>query len=258
MTTAAAKKIRLIALDIDGTLLNDAKEIPPRNRERLHDAVRSGVRVAIASGRMIPSIEPIQERLGIDCALIAYNGGKVVGARAAGRPCLQHRPLEAEIAEQLIRFSLESGHPLNFYLDDRLYTHTYVARRDLLGIYASRTGAQYHAVDLATLIGARPTKLILLADPEERERLYDRFSREFSGALNVTRSDPEYLEFMAPEVDKGTAIPTLASHFAIDVAEIMAVGDADNDLLMLESAGLGVAVANARESVKAVARRVTR
>ena len=78
------KKIRLIALDIDGTLLDDDKELPGVNREALHEAAAAGFLIAIASGRMTPRIEAIEERLGLDCIIIAYNGAKVVSTRAEG------------------------------------------------------------------------------------------------------------------------------------------------------------------------------
>jgi len=244
-------------LDVDGTLLDDQKRLPPENREALQKAHARGVKVAIASGRMIPSIEPIERLLDIDCAIIAYNGGKIVNRRAEGRECLQHRPLDARVAERLIRFSRERDYLLNFYHEDILYADDSPRRREFMAIYSGRTGARYEVTDLTRLIGTAPTKLILLASPPERDRLHDTFQADLGGAVNVTKSDPEYLEFMARDVDKGTALPILAAHYGLSVGEILAMGDADNDRLLLSRAGLGVAVANAGEAVKAAAKRVT-
>ncbi len=255
---APGKKIRLIALDVDGTLLDDQKRLPPANREALQEARARGVRVAIASGRMMPSIEPIEKALEIDCAVIAYNGGKVMSTRAEGRRCLSHSPLAAEIAGGLIRFSREGDYLLNFYHEDVLYAEDSPRRRGLMEIYSGRTGAEYHITDLDRFQGISPTKLILLAPTEERDRLHERFRRELAGKANVTKSDPEYLEFMAPGVDKGSALPVLASHYGIERGEVLAVGDADNDRELLAEAGLGVAVANAWEGARAAARRITR
>ena len=98
--TQEAKKPRLIAVDIDGTLLNDQKQIPPENIDALREAQSNGVAVAIASGRMPPLVEPIQDMLGMDCALISYNGGRVVGTRAEGRPVIYDNPLPADVARQ--------------------------------------------------------------------------------------------------------------------------------------------------------------
>ena len=123
-------------------------------------------------------------------------------------------------------------------------------------LYSSRTGSRYTLTDLERFLGASPTKLILLAPPEERDRLHEKFADDLKGQVNVTKSEPEYLEFMAMGVDKGTALPTLAAHHGIPLEAVLALGDAENDLLLLSQAGLGVAVANAREDVKAAARRV--
>jgi len=254
----ANPRIRLIALDVDGTLLDDRKELPPANRETLREAASRGVRVAIASGRMTPTIEPIERMLEIDCAIIAYNGGKVVSTRAEGRRCLQHLPLPAEFAEMLIRFSQERDYLLNFYLDDALYADDSPRRAEFMAIYSGRTGARYRLTDHRRFVGVAPTKVILLAEPSERDRLFDEFTAKYGQQVNITKSDPEYLEFMARGVDKGTALPVLAAHYGLRPEEVMAVGDADNDLLLLTEAGLGVAVANARDRVKAVAHRVTR
>jgi len=254
------RSIRLIALDVDGTLLTDGKELPAVNREALHAAQAKGVHIAIATGRMIPSIEPIEELLGMDCALIAYNGAKVVTPRAEGRECIQHKPLDPGLAGRLLVFARDGGYLLNFYIDDVLYAEEPVSEegRRLAEIYATRTGAKYHFTDLDRFAGRSPTKAILLADPQERDRLWEHFRAELDGQATVTRSDPEYLEFMARDVNKGTALPVLAGHFGISTSEILAMGDADNDQELLEQAGLGVAVANARDVAKKAARFVTR
>lgn len=251
------KKIRLIALDVDGTLLDDRKKLPPENRAALQEVVNRGVKVVIASGRMLTSIEPIERALEIDCGIIAYNGGKVVSARADGRRCLDHRPVAAEVAAELIRFSREEDHLLNFYHEDVLYAEDSPRRRELMAIYAGRTTAAYHITDLDRLEGAAPTKLILLAEPAERDRLYLRFQRELAGRASVAKSEPEYMEVMAIGVDKGAALPVLARHYGVDLSEVLAMGDADNDRQLLAEAGLGVAVANAAADIRAGARRVT-
>jgi hypothetical protein len=252
------KKIRLIALDLDGTLLDDEKSIPPENREALKEASDRGILIAIASGRMTPRIEPIERLLGIDCVIIAYNGGKVIAPRKAGRAVLAHRPVPAKIAEVFIRFSRERGHLLNFYHEDVLYAEDGPSRRPFMEIYVSRTGAEYCLEgDLSRFFGVSPTKLILLADPPERDRLYGEFRARFAAEASILKSDPEYLEIMAPGVDKGSALEEIAGYYGIGMDEVLAIGDADNDVRMLSLAGLGVAVSNGGAHVKAAAKVVT-
>ena len=252
------EKIRLIALDIDGTLVDDEKRLPPANREALEAAQAAGVRVAIASGRMTPRIESIEELLGIDCIIVAYNGAKVVTPRSEGRNTISHQPLPADVANFFIGYSHDNGHLLNFYHDDVLYAQEGEDRRRFMEIYAGRTGAEYNvSADLERFRGQQPTKLILLADPAERDRLHDQFCDEFGERAFITKSDPEYLEIMAPGVHKGSGLATMAAHYGLTTDEVMGVGDAENDLGLLEEAGLGVAVANADPRVKAIANEET-
>jgi Cof subfamily protein (haloacid dehalogenase superfamily) len=252
------KKIRLIALDVDGTLLNDAKQLPEENRAALAEAAAQGVVIAIASGRMTPTIEPIAELLGIDCVIIAYNGGKVVAPRAAGRTVLHHEPVPSEVSDVFVKFAHEKGYLLNFYHDDRLYAEDGPRRRPFMEIYSSRTGAQYHIDDNFTrFYGVQPTKLILMGDPSEIDELCVSFRESLGSKAYITKTDLEYLEVMAPGVDKGSALQVMASYYGFTVDEVLAVGDADNDVGMLRAAGLGVAVQNAGPAAKAGADVVT-
>ncbi|MCH2367897.1 MAG: Cof-type HAD-IIB family hydrolase [Planctomycetes bacterium] len=251
------EQVRLIALDLDGTLLDDRKEVPPENISALEEAQGRGILVAISSGRMIPRILPVEERLGLDCIILAYNGGKVVGPRAEGRPGISERPRPADIAEIFIRFSREGDYLLNFYHDDVLYSEDSPNRRRFMEIYSGRTGAEYHIEDLSGRIGQEPTKLILLAEPDERDRLHDRFTAELGDRAYITKSAPEYLEIMAPGVSKGTALEALGEHYGFSLPNVLAIGDAENDNPMLEAAGIGVVVANGTAASKAVADYVT-
>ena len=228
------EKFRLIALDIDGTLVNDEKRVPEANREALQRAVSAGFHVAIASGRMTPRIEPVAEQIGIDPVIIAYNGGKVVAPHSEGRRTLYHK--------------------LNFYHEDRVFAEDGPRRRPFMDIYHRRTGAEYEVVsDLTQFFGITPTKLILLTETAERDRLCDHFREELAGQAFVTKSDPEYLEIMADGVDKGRSLSTLGEHYGLSTDEMIGVGDANNDLELVRSAGLGIAVANATDDLKAVA-----
>lgn len=252
------KKVRLIALDVDGTLLDDQKRLPEENRAALHEAQARGMRIAIASGRMTPTIEPIERLLELDCVIVAYNGGRLVSPRSEGRATIAHRPLPADVAEVFIDFAEEHELLLNFYHEDRLFGRQGGRRDAFIEIYSRRTGACYEAIpSFDGLRGIAPTKLILLASPEERDRLHDSFRASLGDRAFITKSDPEYLEIMAPGVDKGTGLEALARHYGIAMDEILAVGDAENDVGMLRAAGFGVAVRNASPKVQAAARFVT-
>jgi Cof subfamily protein (haloacid dehalogenase superfamily) len=252
-------QIKLIALDIDGTLLDDRKQLPPENREVLQEAERRGFLMAIASGRMISRIEAVEALLGVDCIIMAYNGGKIWGLRGEGRPLIVHQTLSAEVAEFFVRYCREQGYPLNFYHQDCLYAEPRPERAELRELYARRTGAEYQYVEdlLRSFPGVSPTKLIVLAYPGEADGLLAWFREKLAGRIFITKSEPEYLEIMAPGVNKGTALPLMARHYGLGAEQVLAVGDADNDLDMLLAAGIGVAMANAPARVQAAARYVT-
>jgi Cof subfamily protein (haloacid dehalogenase superfamily) len=252
-------QIRLIALDLDGTLLDDRKQVPADNVAALKEADRQGVLICLASGRMVSTIEAVENRIGVDCIVIAYNGGKVVGRRSEGRPLLGHHPLSVEVADAVIKFAEEHHHPLNFYDRDLLYAEDSPLYADLIELYARRTGSKYNLVKSLreSFAGVPPTKLILLAFPPERDRLYELLSRELAQRAIVSRTEPEYLEIMAPDADKGNALSLIARRYGVELGDIMAIGDAENDTGMMRLAGAGVAVANAPSYVRASANLVT-
>ena len=177
--------IRLIALDLDGTLLTDEKRVSPRNRAALAEAAARGVVVALASGRMTACIEPFARELGLDCPIIAYNGALVRGTEASGRPALLHRPLPARYGRELVDYC-RGRYLLNFYLDDRLFAEDRGDLRRFAELYSSRTGAVYEFVpDLRELATAGPTKAIVVTDPPERERLHDEWAARWGDLANV-------------------------------------------------------------------------
>lgn len=252
--------IKMIATDLDGTLLDDSKRVPAENLTALREASERGIVVALASGRMLSNVERTETLLcGLDCVLIAYNGAKVAGPRGNGRPLLLHRPLSADITEVLIEYSHRTGFLLNFYADEILFAEDGAQRRPYMDLYTRRTGVPYRIVGdlLSEFRGVCPTKLIVLADSAETPGIMETLRAEVGDRICMTLSEPEYVEITAPGVDKGGILGPIASQYGISLAEVLALGDADNDVSMLRTAGIGVAMANAPERVQAAAGRVT-
>ena len=252
-----SKPIKLIALDLDGTLLDSRGEIPARNRDVLQAASERGVIVALASGRMTDCISPFEDKLGLDCPVIGYNGGMVRGTQEEGRSVLFHRPLEARYGRELINYCRER-YMLNFYCDDILYAEETAELRKWADIYSDQTGAVYSFVpNLEPFVERDPTKLIVITDPAERNRLHDEWVPRWGKETTIVRTNPEYLEFMNLRTDKGVALEALCRTLGISMAETMALGDGDNDAPMLAAAGLGIAMANATPVSKKSARVVS-
>ena len=250
-------KFKLVALDIDGTLLNDEGIIPEKNKEILTYFVKNGGNVVLSSGRMTDCVSSVAGLLNIDCFLISYNGAMVRGKKSEGRNLVFHKPLASKYGDMLISYCMKQKFHLNYYLKDVLYSQKNTNFKKYADLYSNQTGAKFVFLDdINTLKGNCPTKLILITDFHHSDTLrtrnyqYDRFSEKLDGEINILKTNPEYLEFFNKNVNKGVALDKLAQFYGFERDEIIAFGDGDNDLEMLQFAGLGVAMSNASESVK--------
>ncbi len=242
--------IRLIATDLDGTLLDESGEVSDENARALADAVAAGITVCIATGRSHASASRFARQLGIDDSIvISYNGAMI--RRVSDDDSLLHVPVDAELAAAIVRHCIEQRLHLDYFIDDNLYvTHVdYWAR-----LYLARTGDLPIPVgDLRRFDGRTPTKLLVSADPELVTDYFPLEQERWAGRLFVTHSLPEYIEYLNPQATKGNALRWLAGHLRIPMEHVMGMGDQLNDLPMIESAGIGVAMPGACEKVKQAA-----
>lgn len=255
-------KYRLIALDLDRTLLNDQGQVSAQDTRALQQAVQAGMYIVFASGRMSASIRRFSELLKIDGPIISYNGAMARDSLAHGDAVLLEVPLAAKYADTLIDYTTTEHFHLNYYLDETLYAREDLELRRFADLYHARTGSLFTFVpDLARFKGRRPTKLILLTDPSDpahpnprhRDELNFAWKEKWGEGVGIVRTDPEYLEFMNLAANKGVALEAIARQLGLPREEVIAVGDGYNDTPMLQWAGLGVAVANAHAEVKAAA-----
>jgi Cof subfamily protein (haloacid dehalogenase superfamily) len=250
------KPFRLIALDLDGTLLDDAGRVSPADAAALKGFSEAGGIVVLASGRMTDNIRPLYDTIGIDGPTIAYNGALSRASRAQGSGVILETPLPARYADELIDYTRRERFQLNYYIDEKLYARDDPELRRFADLYSRQTGAVYHYVpDLERFRGSEPTKLIVVtdptvpgeADPRHRDELYDVWRARWGAEVTVMRTNPEYLEFYRRDVGKGAALMGLCDHYGIEKDLTLTFGDNFNDVSMLEAAGGGVAVANSNE-----------
>jgi len=252
---------KLIALDLDGTLLSDDGSIHKENIRQLVRFSKNGGIVVLSSGRMTDCIVPFTEVLGIDCPIIAYNGAMARLKKAEERRLIYHSPLSYVYADEIIDYCIENNFFLNFYLDDVLYASDREELRRYADIYSRQTGAVYHFIkDISVMKGKSPTKLILITDVENEDKRrtrdfqYEFFKNRFSdGTVKVMKTNPEYLEFINGNTDKGVALRKLSEYYKIPEEQMIAMGDGHNDIDMLECAGISAVPANAKDEVKRVA-----
>lgn len=263
-------KIRLVVSDVDGTLVRGDGSIGERTLRALRTVHHRGVHVALSSGRMPAALTPLAEKLGFPVILSGYNGAAIYGppgsnpnpapkdpAAVRGRRLIFHRPLEKQAAREIFAWGRQLGVQINYYLDEFIHTTDHPRTRPFLDLYRGRTGSPVRFVEsMEPFLDRPPAKVLFVTTPERRELLYEEAVRRRFRA-NVTRSDPEYLEFMEPSVNKGSGLATLCAELGVDPGRVMAVGDGENDVPLLRAAGWGVAVANARPAAKEAADIVT-
>jgi Cof subfamily protein (haloacid dehalogenase superfamily) len=250
--------IRLLASDLDGTLVDEDLVIRPRVAAAVAAALAQGVVVVIATGRMYRSTLRFARALDLRAPLICYQGAyirELPDGDAAPAAPMRHVTLAADVARDAIHWARENGMDPHVNMDDRLV----MERGDEGGAdYERLSGIEAEFVP--DLIGAvrRPvTKVLAVGPPGVPERSLASGRAAFADRAEVTVSHPEYLEFTAPGVTKGQALRWLARRLGIPLAATMAVGDQYNDLEMLAAAGHGVAMAGAPAEVRDAARYIT-
>ena len=250
--------IRLLALDIDGTLVGDDLVIGPRTRAAVRRAVEEGVAVSLVTGRMVSSAMRFARELELSAPVVGYQGGLIreippKGSTRLGR-LLFHRPLAAETARDVIAWTRKQG------LDPHVnHLERFILRADdpRADDFSAFMGAEAERVpDLLASTTHPVTKVLAVGEPPHPHSVADRARARYAGRADVTISHPRFLEFVAPGVSKGRAIRFLARRLRVPLAATMAIGDQWNDLEMLAEVGHGAAMPSAPLQVRSVARYV--
>lgn len=248
------KHVRMITIDLDGTLLRSDGSVSDRTVRTLQAARDKGVVVAIATGRMYQTARPYGERLHLgDSPLLLFAGGLIETLES--KKILFQQTIPQQAAQELVDLARERGWQMQTYIDDVLR----VARddewiRDYERITHSQAvicGDEFYCVQGGC------NKLLSRGSHDELLARRALIEKTFPGRFNVLFSAPTFLEIMPQGVDKGKGIRRLGELYGITADEIMALGDSQNDLDMLKAAGFPVAMANAADEVKAIASYVT-
>ena len=246
-------KYKLIAADMDGTLLDDRKIITPKNLAAIKKAMADGAIFAFSTGRPPIAVEPYRRIIGENVPVIAYNGAMVV---LGENDIFFNQTLTKEQAETIYEQVKKHGTMACIWSKNRLYVTELGARADKYKINVMTEPVLFD--DPETIINQGITKF-LWYDTAERTALFREELAEPMKELGITvcPSTSEYLEFFSSNVSKALSLERLAKHYGIRREEIIAFGDNFNDLEMIEYAGLGVAMQNAPEGVRAAADFVT-
>ena len=250
-------KYRLIAMDLDGTLNNDQKQIDPPTRRALLRAQAAGVRLLLASARPLPGLYRDRDALELAAhkgLLMAYNGGAIV--EADGGATLYSAAMGLEDARRALR-QLEAL-PVTPILDDGV--RFYVTDRDGYMVSYECANNRMDCVEVSNLADAlsfAPCKILMSTDPSGIKAVQARIAALLPDRLVVVQTAPFYLEIIPAAVNKGEGLRRACAAVGIDPAEAVAFGDSENDIPMLRAAGMGVAMGNADSEVRAAADLVT-
>lgn len=246
-------EIRLVALDLDGTLLDSHSNLEPRAKEVICRVQEKGVGVTLATGRMFRSALPFARELNLHLPLIVYHGA-LIKDPDSGKVIWQ-RLLSLDIVRILVQKARAYGLPFNIYLNDELYVEDVRPENEA---YASQARVPLHKVDdILTYLKSEPIKFVAVYHGRELDYLEEEVRRELGDRVYITRSFPHYLEIINREASKARGLAILAQALGIKPAEIMVIGDSFNDLEMFRFAGLAIAMGNAPPAVQAAAHHVT-
>jgi len=248
-------RYKLLALDLDDTLLNEDSKISLRNKEAIRKAAEQGMAVTIATGRMFTSALPYARELNVDMPLITYHGALI--KKADSGEVLRHCAVPLEKALEILDLCEEKGYHVNLYLNDELFVKE---ENESTRYYQTIASIPLRPVGSLSryLLGRKlePTKLTVIELKGRLEEL-QQMLREKYPELTILKSRPFFLEITHRKATKGQALAFLAQREGIRAEEIAAVGDSYNDIDMLRFAGLGAAVANAPQEVKDAADVIT-
>jgi Cof subfamily protein (haloacid dehalogenase superfamily) len=251
--------IRLIALDIDGTIVADDLVIGERTMAAITEARRRGIEVALVTGRMATSAMPFAEALSLDGPLVAQQGAliRAMPSSDSRRPghlgrLLYHRPLKPETTIDIVKWCREHDLIPHF---NHLEWMIVSKDEERLEEYRLFVGDRLRLVDDVLVRAQHPvTKVVAIGEGEHSLDVLDEGRARFAGRAEVTLSHPRFMEFLAPGVSKGAAVRWLARRHGVPLAQCLAIGDQYNDLEMISEVGHGVAMPSAPEAVQEAAR----
>ncbi len=251
-------KYKILALDIDGTLTNNKKEITPTVLNAVRRLQTSDIPVLLVSGRPEKGIEHVASELGFyeyGGYVFAYNGGKIVNKKT-GEILLNQtlpedmiKPVYDYVKDLDVAILTYDGDDIVIEKPDNVYAQKEIT---LTHMNTRKVNNLYEAIDFPV------NKFLICGEPEYLEKLVIEMAEKFSPKLNIFRSEPYFIEVVKDGIDKAASLAKLLEIFGMSKDELVACGDGHNDVTMIDYAGMGVAMSNACDEVKAVSNFITK
>ncbi len=249
--------IKLCAIDLDGTLFDEKKQISKENKQAIVEAKNKGCRIVIATGRPYHGVYPILKELQLlsnDDYVICYNGAKVFNTGT------QELIYSSTIKGTDVKALYKEAQRLNTYFhafrkNEELITDQHNPYTD---VEVHINHIEDHIVSFSSLKDEDEFLKCMMVDKKEKlDRAFFHLDEDYKNQYCVVRSATIFLEFLNRNTNKGSALEALSQYLNIPMTQTMAIGDAGNDLAMIEKAGIGVAMENSFEEVKKVANYIT-
>ncbi len=252
---------KLVAIDMDGTLLNDAHQVSDRTKLAIDKAKDRGVHIVLATGRILKSALQYGTELNIGSPIVACNGAIIINEK---EEIIYKKPVSKEIIEAILDIGKRNHIYYHFYDEYGLYANTLVD--EVIGFY-NTTSAKIKGLELSVNIFDNKKEILTRNDLDILKFIFidnslDKLNRvrselEEMRALSISSSWDNNIEVMGKDVSKGEALGYLADQLGINPKEIIAIGDNENDLSMLNYANLGVAMGNSHDNIKRVSDYIT-
>lgn len=245
-------KYKAVFSDFDGTLYSDSYTVSEKNIQAIHDYIARGGKFFVATGRLFQAIYPHLQTIGLTSGeVIVYQGGGIFDI--ASKKALWNRTLDTDISVDCLKRLEEEKDVVNMvYIDDLCYAERPHPAIDMF-CRICNIGCNFVNGKLSDFVrdnNYKPDKLLSMAEPSKAIELSQKYRGIYDGKLSFNRSQPFLVEFTAYGLSKGNAVKQVCEKYGIKREEIICIGDADNDISMIEYAGLGIAVQNAMQTTK--------
>ena len=244
--------IKMVVTDIDGTIYSEKQGLTDNVKACLQNLIKNGIHVAIATGRTYASAKYVADEIGIECPLICYEGGLI---NTYDGKILDVKYLPQDIARKIVKELRDRNIHMNVYIEDVLYVEN---DNDYIKAYVGNKGIDYFKVNSFDDLDFSKLNKVLAIDnnPQLIEDLIKELQTKYP-EIYVVKSTDIFCEIANKEATKGNAIKFLANKLGFTEKEVLAIGDQNNDIEMVETAGIGVAMGNGTDEIKAKANYIT-
>lgn len=239
------RDIKLVAIDMDGTLLNDDYEISLRNREKIRSLLDRGKKVILATGRTFQSARYYAKQLNLDIPIITYNGALI--KETLSEKVIYSEKIDLEYVKKLLEFGEKYSVYTKVYINDVLHVKS---ECEEARIFSHRHRIDYKNIGkLSEEVKENPHLIVFKDSVDKINAVKEKLETELKLPISYTMSTPYSLEFMAKGISKASSLEYLTNILDIKRDETLAIGNGLNDLDMLRWAGIGVAMKNSDRSL---------